>query len=638
MGLFGRMIVALQRPETPKGNDMPFLKSPARFLLHYVTRRPLAFAMLALLVVGGASSAVGVQYAMKLLIDSMTVAAPSHKAVYFALAAFVGLVALENGLVRGAAMLLCNITVASGVRIRLDMFHYLTGHHIGFFQNQRGGSLGHRVGALTGSFQALTHRILMEITPPLIAFGGALLIFLAIDWRMAVAITGIFVAASTGLVFLGMRGDKYHKAFARAASESGGELVDLVGNIAAIKSFGARRRESERLAGFFQTEAAAQKRGWMFVERIRVLHDVALVILVGAALVWAVERWIAGGITAGDVVVVSAMTFRMLNGSRDLAMALIDTSQQFSYLRETLEIVGAPHALEDAPDAVPLRAEQGEVRIEGLTFGHHPGRPVLHDLSLEVAPGQKIGIVGPSGAGKSTILQLVQRLHDPQAGRVLIDGQPIDRVTQDSLHQAVAVVPQEVLLFHRSILENIRFARPDATDAEVRAAAEAAHCAGFIALLPKGYDTIVGERGTNLSGGQRQRIGIARAFLSKAPIVLLDEATSALDTGSEIEVQQALDALMAHRTVLAVAHRLSTVVGFDRVIVLEHGSIVEDGAPLALLRAGGAFQRLWALQAEGLDAPVERREFPRFVTGTALRMFGLAPRPPLRLVERQAAG
>jgi ATP-binding cassette subfamily B protein len=435
-----------------------------------------------------------------------------------------------------------------------------------------------------------------------------------------------------------MRGDKYHKAFARAASESGGELVDLVGNIAAIKSFGARRRESERLAGFFQTEAAAQKRGWMFVERIRVLHDVALVILVGGALVWAVERWIAGGITAGDVVVVSAMTFRMLNGSRDLAMALIDTSQQFSYLRETLEIVGAPHALEDAPDAVPLRASKGEVRIEGLTFGHHPGRPVLHDLSLEVAPGQKIGIVGPSGAGKSTILQLVQRLHDPQAGRVLIDGQPIDRVTQDSLHQAVAVVPQEVLLFHRSILENIRFARPEATDAEVRAAAEAAHCAGFIALLPKGYDTIVGERGTNLSGGQRQRIGIARAFLSKAPIVLLDEATSALDTGSEIEVQQALDALMAHRTVLAVAHRLSTVVGFDRVIVVEHGRIVEDGAPLSLLRAGGAFQRLWALQAEGLDAPVERREFPRFVAGTALRMFGLGARPPLRVVERQAAG
>lgn len=615
---------------------MPFLASPARFLFHYVAQRPIAFAGLAALVVGGAASAVGVQLAMKLLIDAMTVASPSHGAVYLALAAFIGLVALENGLVRGAAMLLCKVTVASGVRIRLDMFHYLTGHHIGFFQNQRGGSLGHRVAALTGSFSALTHRILMEITPPLIAFGGALLIFLAIDWRMAAAITGVFVAASIGLVLLGMHGDKYHKAFARAASESGGELVDLVGNIAAIKSFGARARESERLRGFFEAEAAAQKRGWLFVERIRLLHDIALVLLVGGALVWAVARWSAGGITAGDVVVVSAMTFRMLNGSRDLAMALIDTSQQFSYLRETLEIVGAPHELEDAADAVPLRATGGRVRIDGVTFGHDPARPVLHDLTLDVAPGQKIGIVGPSGAGKSTILQLVQRLHDPQHGRVWIDGQPIDRVTQESLHQAVAVVPQEVLLFHRSILENIRFARPDASDAEVRAAAEAAHCDGFIAALPQGYATVVGERGTNLSGGQRQRIGIARAFLSNAPIVLLDEATSALDTGSEIEVQQALDALMAHRTVLAVAHRLSTVVGFDRILVVEGGRIVEDGPPLVLLRAGGAFRRLWALQAEGLDQPIERLRMPRLVSDTARRMFGLAGGVPV--LERQVAG
>lgn len=617
---------------------MPFLVSPARFLFHYVTQRPWAFALLAALVVGGSASAVGVQYAMKLLIDAMTVHAPSRGAVYVALAAFVGLVALENGLVRGASMLLCNITVASGVRIRLDMFHYLTGHHISFFQNQRGGSLGHRVGALTGSFSALTHRILMEITPPLIAFGGALLIFAAIDWRMAAVIALVFVGASTGLVLLGLKGDRHHTAFARRASESGGELVDLVGNIAAIKAFGARRREAERLRGFFEAEGRAQRRGWMFVERIRALHDVALVVLVAGSLVWAIERWVAGGITAGDVVVVSTMTFRMLNGSRDLAMALIDTSQQFSYLRETLEIVGTPHKLTDAPGAVPLRVTQGRVRIDEVVFGHDPARPVVRGVTLEIPAGQKIGIVGPSGAGKSTILQLVQRLHDPQQGRILIDGQSIEHVTQESLHQAVAVVPQEVLLFHRSILENIRFARPDASDAEVREAAAAAHCAHFIAALPQGYDTVVGERGTNLSGGQRQRIGIARAFLSKAPIVLLDEATSALDTGSEIEVQQALEALMADRTVLAVAHRLSTVVGLDRVIVVEQGRVVEDGPPLKLLRAGGAFQRLWALQAEGLDAPLDRMTvMPRLMAGTARRVLGLGSRPPLRVLERQAA-
>jgi len=218
-----------------------------------------------------------------------------------------------------------------------------------------------------------------------------------------------------------------------------------------------------------------------------------------------------------------------------------------------------------------------------------------------VPAGQKVGIVGPSGAGKSTILQLVQRLSEAQVGSVMVDGQRVDSVQQESLREALAVVPQEVLLFHRSVLENIRFARPNATDEEVYRAAQAARCDSFIDGMPDGYDSIVGERGTNLSGGQRQRIGIARAFLKDAQIVLLDEATSALDTGAELEVQQGLDALIANRTVLAVAHRLSTVITYDRILVIEDGRVVEDGPPLALLEKGGAFQRLWSLQAESLE-------------------------------------
>ncbi|MES1973204.1 MAG: ABC transporter ATP-binding protein [Pseudomonadota bacterium] len=590
---------------------MSFLASPVRFLAHYVAIRPLGFALLTLIVVAAASSSVGVQYAMKLLIDAMTGRGHALAPVYTALAAFVGLVAFENLLLRVSATLLCQLTVSSAVRIRLDMFDYLTGHQLSFFQNQRAGSLGHRVGALTGSFSALIHRILMEIAPPLISFVGALVIFLSIDLRMSIVLALTFVAVSIALVALGLRGDAYHKEFARQAGNGGGELVDVIGNIWAVKAFAARREELGRLRGFFEKEAAAQRRGWFFVERIRFLHDVALVLLVGGTLLWAVSRWSAGALSVGDVVVISTMTFRMLNGSRDMAMGLIDTSQQFSYLGETLEVIGVPHSLVDAPDARPLRRGEGSVRLDSVTFGYDPHRPVLHDISIEVPAGQSVGIVGPSGAGKSTILQLLQRLYDTQAGAVLIDGQRVDAVTQDSLHEAIAVVPQEVLLFHRSVRENIRFARPDATDAEVYRAAEAARCDAFIRAMPQGYDSIVGERGTNLSGGQRQRIGIARAFLKDSRIALLDEATSALDTESEQEVQQGLAALMANRTVLAVAHRLSTIVTFDRVLVIEDGRVVEDGPPLDLLRAGGAFRRLWALQAEGLEQPMAERPADR---------------------------
>lgn len=583
---------------------LPFLKSPFRFLLHYVAVRPLAFATLALVVIAQASSSVGVQYAMKLLIDAMT--APGHAVtpVQIALIAFVGLVALESGLLRAASLLLGRLTVASGVRIRLDMFNYLTGHHLSFFQNQRAGSLGHRVAALTGSFNALSHRIFMEIAPPLISFAGALIIFLSIDPWMAAVLTVVFIGTSAGLVLLGLRGDRHHKAFAREAGRSGGELIDVIGNIWAVKSFAARRREARRLSGYFESEAAAQRKGWFFVERIRGLHDLALVVLVGGTLSWAIARWSTGAISVGDVVIVSTMTFRMLNGSRDMAMALIDMSQQFSYLGETLEVVGVPQKLTDAPDAVALKPCEGSVRFEDVTFGYDPARPVLKHVTIDVPAGQRVGIVGPSGAGKSTLLQLLQRLHDVQGGRVLIDGQAVDAVTQDSLHQSLAVVPQEVLLFHRSILENIRFARPDASEESVRRAAAAARCDEFIERMPQGYDTIVGERGTNLSGGQRQRIGIARAFLKNAQIVLLDEATSALDTDSELAVQQGLDALMKGRTVLAVAHRLSTVATFDRILVVENGQVVEDGPPMRLLREGGAFRRLWALQAESLGQPL----------------------------------
>jgi len=622
---------------------LPYVARPVRFIAHYIAARPLGFLLLTAVVVGSASSSVGIQYAMKLLIDAMAAPGRALGPVQTALIAFVGLVTLESALVRLSAVLLCRMTVSTGVQIRLDMFGYLTGHQLSFFQNERAGSLGHRVSALTGSFSAIIHRILMEIIPPLISFVGAVIIFLSIDVRMAGLLALFVLVVGVILVGVGVGGDVHHKEFARRAGNCGGELVDLISNIWAVKAFAARRRELDRLRGFFEDEADAQRKGWFFVERVRCLHDVALVALVGATLLYAVSRWSAGTITAGDVVMISSMTFRMLNGSRDLAMALIDTSQQFSYLGETLDIVGTPHKVIDAPGAAAFRPGTGAIRLENVTFGYDPHRPVLHDISIDIPAGQKVGIVGASGAGKSTILQLLQRLYDTQAGSVLIDGQAIDGVTQETLHEAVAVVPQEVLLFHRSILENIRFARPDATDEEVHRAAEAAHCDTFIRQMPHGYDSIAGERGTNLSGGQRQRIGIARAFLKDARIVLLDEATSALDTGSELEVQAGVAALMADRTVLAVAHRLSTVATFDRILVIEDGRVVEDGPPQRLLRERGAFQQLWALQAEGLEQPpVEEPEFKAAVHATAPgrieRLLMAGARAPNRVGRRWQGG
>src|SRR3984957_2318680 len=270
--------------------------------------------------------------------------------------------------------------------------------------------------------------------------------------------------------------------------------------------------------------------------------------------------------------------------------------QQFAKLGEAVQVLALPHEMQDAPDARPLVVRGGTIQFKHVSFKYPSGQQVLKDFHLDVPAGQKVGLVGRSGAGKSTIIALLQRLYDPDTGAVLIDGQNIAQVTQESLRGSIAVVQQDISLFHRSLLENLRYGRPEASDEEVFRAVEAAKCTEFINQMPEGFDTLVGERGMKLSGGQRQRLAIARAFLMNAPIVLLDEATSSLDTESEQAIQEALSRLFKGRTVLAIAHRLSTLDAFDRIVVLDRGRIVEDGPPRRLLQSTGIYSRMYGRQ------------------------------------------
>ena len=308
------------------------------------------------------------------------------------------------------------------------------------------------------------------------------------------------------------------------------------------------------------------------------------------------ELWRRGEISTGDVVLTTTLGFTVLNASRDFAMAMVDMVQQFAKLAEAVQVLGLPHEMHDAPDAQPLLVKGGAIRFQDIGFRYPNGQEVLKGFELEVPAGQKVGLVGRSGAGKSTIIALLQRSLRPglRCGSLDCDAAgAVARVQQRSLRSSIAVVQQDISLFHRSLLENLRYGgRPDATDEEVFRAVEAARCTEFIHQLPQGFDTLVGERGMKLSGGQRQRLAIARAFLMDAPIVLLDEATSALDTESEQSIQEALSRLFKGRTVMAIAHRLSTLDSFDRIVVLDRGRIVEDGAPRRLLQSRGVYSRM----------------------------------------------
>lgn len=586
-----------------KQKAVPLPSGPVAFLWRYVCARPWHFSGLLALIIGASSCAVAVQYGMKLLVDAMAQGGSDRGAadVWFPLGLFIGLIVTENVFWRLGGWLGCRTVVASVVDIRVDLFKHLTGHPMRYFTEHFAGSLGNRISAVGQAAGAIYGGLAWKIVPPIIDFIGAVVVLLTVDVRMAVALI-LFVAIVAVLITgFGIRGRAKHQRFAAQSARVGGELVDAVSNVWTIKAFSARDREAERLAHEIGYEARAQRRSWMYLEKARVMHDICLSVMAGGMLIWAINLWVGGEVTAGDVVLVSALTFRILHGSRDLALALVDATQQIGAIDDTLRIIVQPHGLEDSDNQLLLA--EGDITFEQISFSYAGRNRVFENLDLHVPAGQKVGVVGTSGAGKSTLINLIQRLDDVQSGRILIDGQDIRGVSQDSLREKIAVVPQETALFNRSIRENIRYGRPGASDDDVVEAARHAFCDVFIRQLPQGYDTLVGERGVMLSGGQRQRLGIARAFLKDSPILILDEATSALDTQSEAEIQAALNNLVHNRTVVAVAHRLSTLASFDRIIVLRDGRIVEDGSPMELRNRGGEFETLWRMQAEGFEPP-----------------------------------
>jgi ATP-binding cassette subfamily B protein len=379
-------------------------------------------------------------------------------------------------------------------------------------------------------------------------------------------------------------------------SRIGGALADSISSNPTVKSFGAEAREEVRIGEVTQMWSKAAARTWSRYTHVWLIQNLILVVFQAGLTGLLLRLWVRGEATAGDVTF-AITSFMLMSGYlrnvgdniRTMQKGLADTEDIARFAEMAPQVA-------DRPDAEPFRAHMGEVAFDHVTFRYKSaGEPLYRDFSLVIAPGERVALVGPTGSGKSTFVKLVQRLYDIQDGRILIDGQDISHVGQASLRQAIAVVPQDPALFHRTIAENIAYARPEATAEEIALAARRARAHDFISVLPKGYDTLVGERGVKLSGGERQRVAIARAFLADAPILVLDEATSSLDVETERHVQAAMEELMVGRTTIVIAHRLSTIRGADRILVFDGGRIVEEGRHADLVRKGGAYARLHAV-------------------------------------------
>jgi ATP-binding cassette, subfamily B, bacterial len=557
---------------------------PLAFLARYVRRRPVAYAAIATAVVAAVGCSVGAQYGVKVLVDTLAggLYVGTHaRDAWLGFLLLATLIAADNLLWRVASWIASYTFVAVTGDLRRDLFRHLTGHAPSYFADRMPGTLTSRITATSNAVFTLQNMSVWNVMPPCMATLIAIAFVVTVSVPMAavlMALAGILVLA---MFRLAAAGRPLHHEFAHRAAAVDGEMVDVVGNMPLVWSFCGIGREHRRLDATIDREMAARRRSLLYLEKLRLFHAAVTVVLIIALLAWAIVLWQNGAATAGDVVLVCTLGLSILHATRDLAVALVDVTQHLARLSEAL-----------APEATSLVRSGATVAFENIDFCYPDGRRVSSDFSLRIEPGQRVGLVGQSGCGKSTLFVLLQRFYDVQGGRILLGGQDIARVTQESLRAAIAVVPQDISLFHRSIMENIRYGRPDASDVDVHEAIVAANCGNFIENLPEGVATIVGDRGVKLSPGQRQRIGIARAFLKDAPILLLDEATSALDSDSEEAVREALDRLMGGRTVIAIAHRLSSLRNFDRIVVLQAGQVCEDGPPQVLVRSKGVYGNL----------------------------------------------
>jgi ABC-type multidrug transport system fused ATPase/permease subunit len=490
-------------------------------------------------------------------------------------------------------------------RARQLVFTYAQRHSPTYFDNMLTGKVAHRAMLLPEQTVTLFERTNWDYLPLAVQCALLLTLFFRAQPTFAAILAvwlAVYVAVTTTM---GRRIAAFGAAHSEAKAQLTGRIVDSITNIKNVIFFAAHERE-DRIVGHSVAETfQAQRAQYRAFVQMRMVLQALNLLIYALLLPLALHRLIRGAITVGDFLLISTLMIQLIRNVFDMANGLPDTYDTVGSIRDSLDMLIVPREIRDRPGATELRVARGEVRFEGVGFHYDRKKAVFDGLDLTIPAGQRVGLIGHSGAGKTTLVTLLMRLYDIQRGAIRIDDQDIAAVTQASLRRSIGLIPQDVILFHRTLLDNIRYGRPSATDAQVIQAAQRAHAHEFILSLSDGYQTLVGERGVKLSGGQRQRIAIARALLKDAPILVLDEATSALDSESEALIQAGMNEAMAGKTVIAVAHRLSTLAHLDRLLVIDKGCIVEDGTHAELLVRGGIYATLWRRQVGGflVDSP-----------------------------------
>ena len=582
------------------------LRALTPYLLEYRGRVFLAL----LFLVAAKGAILVIPFLQKYLVDSLDISkgpSPATTVLLFLVIAY-GLARFTNtlfGEIRDTVF--GRVTERAMRRIGLQVFRHLHALDLDFHLNRQTGGLARDIERGVTGISFLMRFFVFNIAPTIFEIVMVVGILLA-NYGYPYAV--ITLVAVTAYGVFSARATEWRTQFVREANEadssSNTRAIDSLMNFETVKYFTNEEFEAQRYDTELEKWEVARRKNRLSVFTLNSGQALIIAVAQTSMIGLAAFQVRAQAITLGDLVLVNAFMIQLFMPLGFLGFIYREIKGSMANIERMFELLSVEPGIRDAADARDLLISRGELRFDKVTFGYRPDRRILNEVSFTVPPGQKIAVVGASGAGKSTLMKLVFRFYDPDSGSVSIDGQDLRHVTQHSLRAAIGIVPQDTVLFNDSIFENVRYGRPEATDDEVWQAINLAHLAQFIASLPKGADTLVGERGLKLSGGEKQRVAIARAMLKQPPILIFDEATSSLDSKSEKAILAAIDEISAGHTSLVIAHRLSTVVDADRIVVLDHGAVVEQGSHMELLAHDGKYAELWRIQqAEAQDRPAE---------------------------------
>lgn len=576
---------------------------PFPFLLHFFRHYYGWCVLVIMLEIGASASSILTPYAIGQIVGGVTSSLAVREQIFSAVAFPLGLYLLLNlgEVVFSRASASCRIIVAPRLRAQVtsELYAYLQHHSHRFLSNNFAGALASRISETSTSVNMTLWTLVFDFLPIVVTLtvSIALLWFASIPLSMFTLVWALLYLSIS--YWLARRCRPLAHKSAEARSITVGKVVDAVTNLSSVRLFAMLGFERGYLENFLNNEIAASRRWLWSNEKILWFQFLLALILKVGTLLFALWLWQQDRLSVADFVMSVSLSLLIISEVRNISRRFIDLFEYIGNIANGVDIIMREHEIVDHPGAKPLQISRGDIELRGVSFGYSPHIPVFDNLNLRIEGGQRVGLVGYSGSGKSTLLNLILRLYDPQQGSILIDGQDIRDVTQQSLHEQISLIPQDPGLFHRTLLENIRYGRPGANREEIELAARGADAHEFIERMPNQYESLVGERGVKLSGGQRQRISIARVIVKNVPILILDEATSSLDSVTEQAIQNSLDTLMQNKTVIVVAHRLSTIAHLDRILVFNRGRIIEDGSHTELLAANGAYTQLWNRQANG---------------------------------------